>query len=186
MSSNSLSDKYKEALLAETREELQKADTKASILLAASGIVLGALVTALAAGTWTPSDLAHHDARWSALVAIIIAAFGLCFLEAAVMPRLRSREMAREQLHYFGNVQAYWPAWFRRRKRNALMTIARKQFDDDLRKAATDANYSSRLDDQIWFLGHIAFRKYRFVRNGMWLFALSIAIAVLTVILEKY
>jgi hypothetical protein len=39
------------------------------------------------------------------------------------------------------------------------MVHKRREFDLALAEAANDQNYDRRLDDQIWFLGQIAFRK---------------------------
>jgi MFS family permease len=174
---------YREDLLAETREELQRADNKASILLAASGIALSALLAAFAAGTWSPSHLAHNDARICSWISMILALLGLAFIGAAVKPRLRPKETKKERLHYYGDVQGFWPKWYRRHQPAALAN-ARAEFDRALEAASTADNRKRRLDDQIWFLGHIAFRKYRFVTIGLWLFASSILIAALAALCE--
>jgi hypothetical protein len=175
---------YREALLAETREELQKADNKASILLAASGIALSALLTAFAAGTWSPSHLAHRDAELWSWTSISLALIGLFFIGTAVKPRLRSKETRKEALHYFGDVHAFWPRWYRSHGAAGL-TTARADFDKALEAASTGENLKKRLDDQIWFLGHIAFRKYRFVNVGLWFFAISILLAILALLTER-
>ena len=174
---------YREALLAETREELQRADNKASILLAASGIALSALLAAFAAGTWSPSHLAHIDARVWSWISMTLALFGLAFIGAAVKPRLRPKETTKERLHYFGDIQAFWPKWYRRHRPGSLAE-ARAEFDRALEAASTADNMKWRLDDQIWILGHIAFRKYRFVTIGLWLFAISILLATLAALTE--
>ena len=76
-SSTNDSTKYREALLTETREELQKADSKASILLAASGIAAGALLSATLSGQWTPNKLHHGDARLFAWISITAGLVGV-------------------------------------------------------------------------------------------------------------
>jgi hypothetical protein len=48
---------YATSLLSHAREEIDRADAKASILLAASGVGTGALLAGLIAGTWTPLKL---------------------------------------------------------------------------------------------------------------------------------
>jgi hypothetical protein len=175
---------YRGALLAETREELQKADNKASILLAASGIALSALLTAFAAGTWSPSHLTNRDAQFWTWTSMSLALIGLFFIGAAVKPRLRSKETERQVLHYFADVHGFWPKWYRIR-RAAALSEGRAQFDDALEAASTGENLKLRLDDQIWFLGHIAYRKYRLVDIGLWFFVISILLALLALATEK-
>lgn len=48
---------YAAELLAETREEIVRADTKAAILFTAFGIAVAAVLAGLIAGDWSPSDL---------------------------------------------------------------------------------------------------------------------------------
>jgi hypothetical protein len=175
---------YRAALLAETREELQKADNKASILLAASGIALSALGSAFAAGTWSPSHLANGDARLWSWISISLALVGLFFIGMAVKPRLHPKETEREALHYFGDIQKFWPKWHRS-NRAAALAGARAEFDMALEAASTEENIKDRLNAQIWFLGHLAFRKYRLVDIGLWFFALSILLAILALVSER-
>lgn len=175
---------YREALLAETREELQKADNKASILLAASGIALSALGSAFAAGTWSPSHLANGDARLWTWISISLALAGLFVIGTAVKPRLHPKETEREALHYFGDVHAFWPKWNSGSRATGL-AHGRAEFDRALEAASTEENIKERLNAQIWFLGHLAFRKYRLVDVGLWCFALSIVLAVVALISER-
>jgi hypothetical protein len=178
--------KYREALLRETREELQKADAKASILLAATGIAFSTLLTALGAGTWSPNKMQHEDARLLIWVSIFLGVLGIVLLGSAVKPRLRAKAMGPEKLHYFGNVRSYWPsAWFIRNRKSRYHEC-RDAFDVALRRAATEENYLSRLNDQIWFLGRTAFRKYRLITFSLWTFALAIGLAIIGLLLEKY
>ena len=93
--------------------------------------------------------------------------------------------MDSTKLHYFGNVRAYWPNLIFK-DRDERFNQAHAEFRSALRKAATSENYDARLDDQIWFLGRIAFRKYRFITISIWLFAIAIALGLVTILLETY
>lgn len=129
--------RYREALLAETREELQKADAKASILLAATGIAFSALLAAAGAGTWSPEKLHHGDARLAIWCSLALALAGVCILGGAVIPRLRARTMDREKLHYFGNVRAFWPTLWPLRHRKQRRDEGRLAFETALKNAST-------------------------------------------------
>jgi Family of unknown function (DUF5706) len=176
---------YKESLLAETREELQKADNKASILLATSGFVLAALLTVVTAHSWKFSEFHHSEAKFSAWAAIFLALVGFLLIAVAVKPRHRSDDTKKEALHYFGDVEAFRPKWCRRKGRESLLGDARGQFDSALIVASTLTNHEKRLDDQIWVLGHIVYRKYWLVSGGMWFFAGAIFLGVLALLLER-
>jgi hypothetical protein len=178
--------RYREALLSETREELQRADAKASILLAATGIAFSALLAAAGAGTWTPEKLQHGDARLAVWCSLALGLVGIGVLGSAVKPRFQARAMDREKLHYFGNVRAFWPTFWPLGDRKQRLEDGRLAFETALKKASTNANYEARLDDQIWFLGRIAFRKYRLVTISMWVFAISIGLAVAGLLLERF
>lgn len=50
-------------ILGEAREELARADGKAGLLLAAAGVVVGALLAGLLAKDWDPTSL-HDRIEW--------------------------------------------------------------------------------------------------------------------------
>jgi hypothetical protein len=175
---------YREALLRETREELAKADAKASILLAASGIVVTALLTVGTTAPWYPDTLKHHGARVFAWIAVGLTLLGILLVGAAVKPLFRAK---RDQLgtpHYFADVAAYRPRWWQWRSRRTLVEKGREAFRNALAAMQAD-EYDERLDDQIWSVSHFAARKYRLVSAGMWLYAGAIVSALVAFALEK-
>ena len=179
------SKEYRELLLSETREELQKADAKASILLAASGIAFAALLTSGGASGWYPDRLSDGTARAFVWIAIGVALVGVAFVGAAVMPRLRAKSRHGEKLHYFGDVEAYWPKRWRIRSRADAYETARRDFATDLQSASTEEKYLEYLDDQIWHLGRMAYRKYRLISIGMYLYGIALVCAIVALIVEK-
>ena len=92
---STLSD-FAEGLLDETREEINRADTKANILLAAAGVVLAVIVGGLLSGQ---IKLARESVPVQILAATSSAsmAIGLAFLGAAVVPRVGQPRPGRAQ-----------------------------------------------------------------------------------------
>ena len=80
---------YAGELLAETREEIVRADTKAAILFTAFGIVVAAVLAGLIAGNWGPDELDRGAAVvfWvgsgSALVSFLALGYALKRRDAA-------------------------------------------------------------------------------------------------------
>ena len=179
-------DDARDLLLRETREELAKADTKASILLAASGIALSALLTAGTSAHWYPENVKDDTARSLAWAAGALTIIGMLFVGAAVKPRLRAKHGGTPALvHYFGDVEAFRLPWWRLWRRRQATASARAAFAATLEKSVTVETRSDRLVDQIWTLSHIAWRKYRLVSFGMWSFAAAIALAITALVIEK-
>jgi len=176
---------YKEALLRETREELQKADNKASILLAASGIVFAAVLTAATTIGWDPDRLTVPTARITLWVAIGLITVGIVLIAAAVKPRLRIESATHEEIDYFGDVEAYWPRWWQFRGRQKQIADARQRFVHALSSGHQRQRYRERVDDQIWTLSHIAFRKYQLISYGFYSYAAALAAGIVTLVLEK-
>src|ERR1035441_6347411 len=81
---------YLADLLADTREELTRADSKAALTLAATGVVIGALLAGLFGGKWTPFDL-NSKIQWLWWLGVGSAALGVFSIAAAVYPRIRRR-----------------------------------------------------------------------------------------------
>jgi len=176
---------YKEALLRETREELQKADNKASILLAASGIVFTAVLTAATTIGWDPDRLSVKTARTTLWLAIGLVAIGVVLIAAAVKPRLRIRSGTHEEIDYFGDVEAYWPRWWQFRDRKNQLAESRQRFAQALSSGHQRQRYRERIDDQIWTLSHIAFRKYQLISYGLFSYGAALAAGIVTLVLEK-
>ncbi len=114
-------------LLAETREELHRADGKAAMLFAIFGISFGAVLAGLIAGDWSPRDLAAgaQVVWWLGAVAAVAA---LVALSAAVWPRLDSNH-ASGRVTYFAHVTGY-------RTRVALREAIERQASADVRPSA--------------------------------------------------
>ncbi len=175
---------YKDALLRETREELAKADGKASILLAASGIAFTALLTGATTSGWDPDKLLCHTARILTWSAIAVALLGGTFLGAAVKPRLRPEDDPPARPHYFGDVAAFGPSRWEMRKRKAKLAAGRLRFENAL-DSLDQTDSSARTTDQIWQLSHVARRKYWLVSAGIWAYAVAVIVTVIAVVLEK-
>lgn len=132
-------------LLAETREEMLKADQKANTMLSGLGVTLAALVGAVSAGGVTPL-------RYGTVAQVLFwlgcaAAFpSLGLLALAVLPRI-GRPHAR-RAHYFGDVTAI------RSPRLLDRTVRR-----------TDPHHRDLT--QLAFLSRLVMVKYRCVRSGM-------------------
>lgn len=144
---------YLEHLLDDTREELARADSKAALLLAATGIVVGALLAGLFGGRWTPFDI-DNRIEWLWWVGVAAAAAGIFSIAAAVYPRLRPRGASPPPgaPAYFGDVTTY--------KDIDAFRLAIKQAP----------SLQERLIDQTFVVSWIAWRKYVLLRQGLrWL-----------------
>jgi hypothetical protein len=91
-------------LLTETREELARADGKAQILLAVSGVAVSVVLGGAISGDWSPSDL-DRCAQVLWWIGVSAAALGLSGLGYAVFPRLLTADDAR--ITYFEDVLRY-------------------------------------------------------------------------------
>jgi len=173
-----------EVLLDEGREELNRADAKASILLSAAGVIYAALIAGVLAGTWTPHKLHHHPATEVAFWAgLAVGVLGLALLAWAVLPRVRHTGR-RESLAYFGHVVMF------NESRWAIRTTSRQHRDErgkqDLNAAirAASAGRFDRTVDQVWTISHIVDRKYRRIRWGMLGLGMSAALCIGAVIVN--
>jgi Family of unknown function (DUF5706) len=147
-----------------TREELSRADAKATTLLSVIGIVAAALIGGAIAGDWTPQKLAlaPEIMGWSALVLVAVAETHLLL---AVLPRIEHDKEYR-QPRYFGHV-------VQMAGRDELRERL-EQADDELEQAV----------DQIWVVGGIVDTKYRHVRAGLQFFAAGVVVVVIALLVD--
>lgn len=176
--------RYKEVLLSDIREELQKVDSKASTLLATVGIILGALIAGAVSGSWSPSKITSDGPRILTWVALILVIAAVCVLGAAVKPRVNRASQDRENLYFFGHIEAYHPTWWTVARGKEKIEDGFKTFRQDLLHAAK-TKYDSRLDDQIWHLSHIVFWKYKLISIAMWILVVASVTGVVVILWIK-
>jgi MFS family permease len=144
-------------LLTETREELNRADAKAQVLLGVASLGIGTVVGGLLAGGWSPLMLRGGlQVMWwlgagPALVALYL-------LARAVYPRLTKRPSG---IWYFGDVTRY-------RSKDQIIEELRRRDPHDL----------AELAEQIRVVSSLVARKYLLIRWGFWLLLISIVTTV--------
>lgn len=130
-------------LLRETREELARADGKAQILLAATGVVVGVVLGGAISGDWSPSEL-HDSARIVWWIGVGAVAIGIGALAFAIFPRLLESDDSR--ITYFEDVKL-------------------REDCDELAKALNaEAARGDRDLEQLLRLSKVAHWKYRAVQ----------------------
>ncbi|MFG2826392.1 Pycsar system effector family protein [Streptomyces sp. NPDC048434] len=132
-------------LITETREELQKADSKAGMMLTALGVALSALLGAISAGGITPQRYAPVPQAlfWTGCAAWVPA---LVMLGLAVAPRAGKPQRLRA--HYFGDAAVTASV-------RLLAAVVRRTDPQD-----RDLNQFVTLSRTVWV-------KYRCIRHGM-------------------
>jgi hypothetical protein len=153
-------------LLAESREELTRADGKASILLAALGLGISAILAAILAGDWSPFKLKepYQGLWWGGSTS---AGLSLLCLVLAVYPRV-THQSASKGVTYFGDVAA-------------LETV--DELRAALKRSETDA--AGRSVTQLHVIARLVARKYRFIRWGLIALGAAIVLTVAAVLAAR-
>jgi hypothetical protein len=142
---------YLRSMQEATREELNRADTKAQIVLGIVGVGAGAVLGGLFAQSWSPRSLPGSIA-WLWWVAALVALVSIGQMTYAVFPRT-GRKSGGEPIpvvSYFDDVARFDSvASFRRQ-------VVEQQNPD-----------ADRLVDQIYSLSRIVDRLYSEIRRGI-------------------
>jgi hypothetical protein len=145
-------------MLAEAREELARADGKASILFAALGVAAGVIAAAIVSGDWNPRDLQRPwEAIWWAGGMTGTAAATL--LALAVYPKIVNRHPGAA-VTYFNE-------------------IAQLASIDSLDGALKRMSEDERVLKQLYAVSKIARKKYLFIVWSMRLLALGLGLMLL-------
>ena len=155
-----------EALLRESREELERIDLKASILLSVFGLALVGLAHAAAFEQWDPRSLGGF--QWFLWTGVLFACAALVALAGAVWPKL-SHATGEEGLLYFGHV-------------------ARHDRVEDLhasldREASNHPTPTDHAVKRLLAVSKIIDTKYRWIRLGMTLFAVAVPLWAVAIII---
>ncbi|MET8244656.1 Pycsar system effector family protein [Streptomyces sp. NPDC005202] len=139
-----------ERLLTELRNEVARADSKASVLVAALGMTAGVFTGVLAGRDWTPSALSTAGTvLWWAGTGTL--GFSLFALLLAVLPRYRSEKWTPGRpLSYFGDIQ---------------QAIRLGQLETALGNTWRDP--TAGLTTALAELSRIAARKHQWIRTGL-------------------
>jgi Family of unknown function (DUF5706) len=148
-------------LLTESREELARADAKASTLLAALGVAIGVIAAALLAGDWSPDrlDRGYQIVWWFGLGFTGAGSLALCL---AVWPRIRHRLPGRSAT-YFDEI--------------ALLGSV-----DKVKAALESTDAAGRTLTQLVAVSRIARRKYVLIRWAMCLLGIAVVLVLFAVI----
>ena len=139
-----------ERLLAELRNEVARADGKASVLVGALGMTGGVFSGLLAGRGWTPDELSATATVlwWLALATLGLSLFALLL---AVLPRYRSeRWTPGRPLSYFGDIQ---------------QAVRQGQLETALGDTGRDP--TTGLTQALAELSQIVARKHQWIRTGL-------------------
>ncbi|MEX1046380.1 MAG: Pycsar system effector family protein [Actinomycetota bacterium] len=157
-------EEYGRRLLGETREEISRADTKASIVLAGAGVIVGIVLTGFVTG-----DISLSGQRVGIHVLVMAAGAlsvaGILALGAAVYPRTKSPEPGHAR--YFEEISQFT-------KDEKLL---RKTVDDE------SGDAFDRDVNQMLALSGIVHSKYKLTRIGMQFLGLGLVLAGLALVL---
>jgi len=149
---------YARHLLGEIKAEMSRADTKASIMLGATAVAVGATLGGLFAGDWRPHYLGGGQWLWWCGTALTCAAI-VMFL-AAVYPRL-GHGRTGELIGFYGDAA-------RQRSPYALVAALERSSRAEL----------EALAEQIAVLSRLVRAKYRLIQAGVWTLAAATAALV--------
>lgn len=155
---------YIAGMLRETREELVRADNKASILLASGGVILGAILAGILSGDWQPANLDRGatEVFWLGAALFVGALIAVGY---SIWPRLKHDE-AQGAAFYFGDVREIG-----QRSRSALREALKR-----------GAETPERATEQLLVISDTAWTKMMGIRTALVLAPLGLAICVGAVI----
>ena len=137
------------AMLLATREELARADAKATTLFASTGVVFGAVLSGLLSGRWSPPRIDDGPAQvlwWLGAGAAVTA---LVLLACALFPRTR-----RDRRH--GRITAYYEDVVRLGRAGLVRAVER----------GTISAHGNTVD-QLYELSRLVHRKYGLIKVAM-------------------
>lgn len=153
-------------LLRTAREELARADAKATTLFATAGVAVSAVLGGVVSGQWSPTRLHGDLARWTWWMGTAVTAVALVCLAAAVYPRTRRRGRDGRITAYFGDVT-------RRTSAELAHALARES------GAANTA-------DQVYEVSRIVERKYTLIKVAFCATGLGALLCATSVLLSSW
>ena len=151
-------------VLRAARDELARADAKATTLFAGACVVVGTVLSGLVGGQWSPARIPVGVAQWTWWVGAAVVGAALVCLAAAMYPRTRRRGRSTGGVGYFGDVTGLTPG--------------------ELRRALTGVGAPrATAVDQLRELARIINRKYALIKIAFVLLGLAAALCLVSVLL---
>lgn len=150
-------------LLNETRDDISRAESKASITLGAAGLVSGSVLGELF-GRFAGLTVVGKITLIGSVAAMLIA---LVSLGLSLIPKMYVNPGGHSMMAFFGHV-------------TAAGSIA--EFE---RLTLEPQDERSRLTNQIWTLSTLIVRKFEHIRRAYLALGLSVALGVLTMLVES-
>lgn len=147
-------------LLEETRDEITRADSKASIILAGAGIALGAVLGGFVYGRLSLAASSPGVVA-GALFALLLLAAGIVLLAVVISPT--TGEPLEGRARYYKDIAAY------RDPQELLPVLKREAADTRARNA-----------EQLHALSGLVCKKYRLMRCALWLLGVGFGVATFT------
>ncbi|HEX5849215.1 MAG TPA: Pycsar system effector family protein [Rubrobacter sp.] len=152
-----------EVLLRESREELERIDLKASILLSVCSLALAALVHAAAYLHWDPRELLVF--QWFLWLGMAFGGAALVALAAAVWPRLGH---GQGEITYFGHVAQF----------EGIEELNRA-LDQEV---SANPSRTDHVAKRLLAMSRIIYDKYRYIRWGMGLFGVAVLLCTVAAV----
>jgi hypothetical protein len=149
-------------LLNETRDEIARAESKASIALAAAGLVVGAVLGEML-DRYAGLTVA---AKVTVIGCVAAMVGGLVSLGLSLIPKLFVNPGGHSMMAFFGHV-------------TAAGSIT--EFE---RLTEEPQDERSRLTNQIWTLSLLIMRKYQHIRRAFLFLGAAVALGVVTLIVQ--
>lgn len=151
---------HAQLLLKESRDELGRADTKVSVLLATSGVAASIAFGSLAAGH---PDLANL-ALWAKVfwwLGVSAGLVGIAILGTTLVPHIGHQE-DKSAVRYFGHAAEFDSPT---ELSEALARLPDPQLE--------------RTVDQLWVVSRLAVKKYRRIRYSLSAFAIAVILILI-------
>lgn len=158
--------RHAEDLLRIVRKELERADSKAAILLAGCGVVIAALLHCTIDGKGDTGSL-PDTVQWLWWTGTAGIGAGIIALGRAIFPRKKRRHDPTRLITYYGDVAAT--------RRTVLESRLARDVEDI--RAITN--------DQLHDVSAIVATKYHHIRCALWLFALSTTAIATDIVLRS-
>jgi hypothetical protein len=165
-----------EHLVQEARQELAQAEAKSVWLLSAAVIALGAVVSGLISGNWSPNQLNSPVAEVVLWLGLAASGAGVYLLAMALIPKLIN-DAEKHRLTYFGHAALYGG-------KGTSRQVMRAELGAALVAAAGRSDDIDRLADRLYDISSIVLRKYKRIRKAIQALGLSVVLVGVAMALE--